>query len=203
MKLYHSTTSPFVRKVMVSAIELGLADRIEMVPAKVSPIVRTSPVIADNPLGKLPTMISDDGMVLYDSRVISEHLDALAGGHRLFPAPGPARWQALTDQAIADGMTDAALLERYETTLRPRELLWPEWRDGQHDKIVKALDRMEQMAEGFAPRVDIGTIATACGLAYLDFRFPDLGWREGRPQLAAWFAGFAARPSMAATVPHG
>ena len=95
MKLYHSTTSPYVRKVMVSAIELGLADRIETVPAKVSPIVRTSPVIADNPLGKLPTLIADDGMILFDSRVISEHLDALAGGGRLIPAAGPARWQAL------------------------------------------------------------------------------------------------------------
>ncbi len=203
MKLYHSTTSPYVRKVMVAAIELGLTDRIEQVPARVSPIVRTNPVIADNPLGKLPTLIADDGMILFDSRVIAEHLDALAGGGRLIPAAGPARWQALTEQALADGMLDAALLERYETTLRPPALLWPEWRDGQHDKVVKALDRMEQTAPGFAVRVDIGTIATACALAYLDFRFPDLGWRTGRPQLAAWFAAFAERPSMAATAPHG
>lgn len=202
MKLYHSTTSPFVRKVMVSAIELGLADRIETVPAKVSPVVRTSPVIADNPLGKLPTMIADDGMVLYDSRVICEYLDALAGGGRLFPPPGPTRWQALAEQAIADGMTDAALLERYETSLRPSDKLWPLWRDGQHDKVVKALDHMERNAAALSSRVDIGVIATACGLAYLDFRFVDFDWRTSRPNLAAWYAGFAARPSMAATGPH-
>ncbi len=203
MKLYHSTTSPFVRKVMISAIELGLADRIETVPAKVSPVVRTSPIIADNPLGKLPTMIADDGMVLYDSRVICEYLDGLAGGGRLFPPPGPARWQALAEQAIADGMTDAALLERYETSLRPADKLWPLWRDGQHDKVVKALDHMERTAHGREGRVDIGVIATACGLAYLDFRFVDFDWRTSRPNLAAWYTGFAARPSMAATVPHG
>jgi glutathione S-transferase len=202
MKLYHSATSPFVRKVMVSAIELGLADRIEVMPAKVSPVVRTGPVIADNPLGKLPTMIADDGMVLYDSRVICEHLDSLAGGGRLFPAPGPARWRALADQAIADGMTDAALLERYETSLRPADKLWPQWRDGQHDKVVKVLDAMERNASGYTRRVDIGVIATACGLAYLDFRFLDFDWRASRPNLAAWYARFAARPSMAATVPH-
>ena len=203
MKLYHSTTSPFVRKVMVSAIELGLADRIELVPAKVSPIVRTAPVIADNPLGKLPTLITDDGTVLYDSRVIAEYLDALAGGGRLFPAEGAARWRALADQALADGMTDAALLERYETALRPAEMMWPVWRDGQHDKVVKTLDWLESTAAGLAARLDIGTIAIACGLSYLDFRFPDSGWREDRPLLSEWYAGFAARPSMTATVPHG
>ena len=202
MKLHHSTTSPFVRKVMVAAIELGLADRIEKMPAKVSPIVRTSPVIADNPLGKLPTLIADDGMVLFDSRVICEYLDTLAGGGRILPAPGPARWRALTEQALADGMTDAALLERYETTLRPAEKMWPQWRDGQHDKVVKALDRLELTAADFGARVDIGTIAAACALSYLDFRFPDLGWRQQRPRLAAWLTMFAARPSMAATVPR-
>ena len=203
MKLYHSTTSPFVRKVMVSAIELGLADRIEAIPAKVSPIVRTAPVIADNPLGKVPTLIADDGTVLFDSRVIAEYLDALAGGGKLCPATGPARWRALADQALADGMLDAALLERYEVSLRPSEKMWPEWRDGQHDKVEKSLDRMERDAGGFASRVDIGTIAIACALAYLDFRFPDLGWREPRPRLAEWYAAFAARPAMTATAPRG
>ncbi len=201
MKLHHTTTSPYVRKVMVAAIELGLEDRIETVPGKVSPVVRTSPVIADNPLGKVPTLITDDGMVLYDSRVISEYLDGLAGG-KLFPAPGPARWRALTGQALADGMLDAAVLERYETSLRPPEKMWPTWRDGQHDKVIKSLERMQRDAAGFAGRVDIGTIAIACALGYLDFRFADLGWRDGRPELAAWFAGFAERPSMAATAPH-
>ncbi len=135
--------------------------------------------------------------------MISEYLDALAGGGRLIPASGPARWQALTEQALADGMLDAALLERYETSLRPSDLLWPAWRDGQHDKVMKALDRMEQTATGFARRVDIGTIATGCAVGYLDFRYPDLGWRDTRPRLAAWFAAFNARPAMVATLPKG
>ena len=202
MKLYHSTTSPFVRKVMVSAIELGLADRIEKVSAKVSPVVRTSPVIADNPLGKVPTLITDDGAILFDSRVICEYLDALAGGGRLLPASGAARWQALTEQALADGMSDAALLERYETASRPADKLWPAWRNGQHDKVEKGLDRLERMAAGFGNRIDVGTIAVACTLGYIDFRFADLGWRTHRPALADWSATFAARPAMTATALH-
>jgi glutathione S-transferase len=202
MKLYHSTTSPFVRKVMVSAIELGLAERIEKVSAKVSPVVRTSPVIADNPLGKVPTLITDDGTILFDSRVICEYLDALAGGGRLFPASGAARWQVLTEQALADGISEAALLKRYETASRPADKLWPAWRDGQHDKVEKGLDRLEHMVPGFGGRIDIGTIAVACALGYIDFRFADLGWRTHRPALANWSATFAARPSMAATGLH-
>ncbi len=113
----------------------------------------------------------------------------------------PARWQALTEQSLADGMTDAALLERYETTLRPPALMWPEWRDGQHDKVVKSLDRLERTAADLAERVDIGTISIGCALGYLDFRFADLGWRDARPRLAAWYAAFAKRPAMAATAP--
>jgi glutathione S-transferase len=186
---------------MVSAIELGLDGQIEKIPAQVSPIKRTAPVIADNPLGKVPTLIDDDGNAMFDSRVICEYLDSVAGGGRLFPAPGAARWRALTEQSLADGMTDAALLERYETTLRPPALMWPEWRDGQHDKVVKSLDRLERTAADLAERVDIGTISIGCALAYLDFRFADLGWRDARPRLAAWYATFAKRPAMAATEP--
>ena len=198
MKLYHSTTSPFVRKVMVSAIELGLADRIEKVPGKASPVARSTPVGQDNPLAKVPTLVTDDGTVLFDSRVICEYLDSVGGG-RLFPAAGAARWQALTDQALADGMTEAALLQVYEVRLRPADKQSPSWRDGQHDKVERGLDRLEQSASHFGDPVDIGTIAVACALSYLDFRFPDLAWSTRHPTLAGWYATFAARPSMAAT----
>ena len=202
MKLYHSTTSPFVRKVMVSAIELGLADRIEKVPGKASPVARNTPVSADNPLAKVPTLVADDGAVLFDSRVICEYLDALGGGGRLFPTSGAARWQALTEQALADGMTDAALLQIYEVRLRPADKQSSSWRDGQHDKVERGLDRLEQTAAQLADRVDIGTITVACALGYLDFRFADLAWRTRRPTLAGWYATFAARPSMTATALH-
>ena len=202
MKLYYSTTSPYVRKVTVCAIELGLDGEIEKMPTRVSPVDRTSPVIADNPIGKVPTLIGREGAPIYDSRVICEYLDALAGGGRLFPT-GPQRWRALTEQALADGVLDAALLARYETNTRPAALLWPEWRAGQLDKVTKGLDRLETSTRGFGKRMDIGTIAIGAAIGYLDFRFADLGWRKTRPQLAAWQAEFDARPSMAATRPHG
>ena len=201
MKLYHSTTSPFVRKVMVTAIELGLDGEIEKIASQVSPTKRTAPVIADNPLGQVPTLIGRDGIPIHDSRVICEYLDALAGGGRIFPVTGPARWRALTEQSMADGMTSAALLVRYETTARPAEFLWTDWRDGQNDKVAKTLDRLESTAADLAGRFDIGTIAIGCALGYLDFRFPDLGWRGSHPRLAAWLDTFASRPSMAATAP--
>ncbi len=203
MKLYHSSTSPFVRKVMVSAIELGLDGEIEKTNTSVNPINRNAMVIADNPLGQVPTLISRDGLAIHDSRVICEYLDHLAGGGRLFPKASPERWQALTEQSLSDGMTDAALLQRYEMTLRPEPLRWSDWASGQNDKVVKSLDRLEAMAAGFASRVDIGTITVGCGLGYLDFRFPDLGWRNGRARLADWYAGFAERPAMVATAPKG
>ena len=202
MRLYYSTTSPYVRKVVVCAIELGLDGEIERVPTKVSPVDRTSPVIEQNPIGKVPTLVGRDGAVLYDSRVICEYLDSLAGGGRMFPA-GAARWRALTEQALADAILDAALLVRYETTLRPKELSWNAWRDGQMDKVSKGLDRLERDAAGFGSRFDIGTVAIGAALGYLDFRLPDIGWRTARPRLAAWQAAFDARPSMAATRPQG
>jgi glutathione S-transferase len=201
MKLYLSTTSPFVRKVMASAIELGLADRIEKMPTKVSPVVRTSPVIAQNPIGKVPTLVTDEGDVLFDSRVICEYLDAEAGGGRIIPKAGKARWRALTDQALADAIQDAGLLARYESTLRPQPLHWQDWHAGQMDKVAKGLDRLEAAAAGLDGRVDIGTIAIGCCLGYLDFRYGNLEWRKTRPQLAAWAASFMARASMKDTVP--
>lgn len=202
MKLLASPTSPFARKVLVAAIELGLDSRIERTDAAVSPTNRNQTVIAHNPLGQVPTLVADDGVVLYDSRVIAEYLDHLAGGGRVFPVPGPARWRALTEQALADGIIDAALLARYETASRPAMLLWEDWRTGQLDKVQKGLERLERQVGDLGSRIDIGTISVACALGYLDLRFADLDWRSAAPRLAAWFATFAARPSMKATEPR-
>lgn len=195
MKLFHSPTSPFVRKVMVVAHELGLAERIETLPSAVHPVMRDARVLAAHPLAQVPTLVVDGGSAIADSRVICEYLDALAG-HRLFPGDGAARWSALNLQSTADAVIDAALLIRYELTARPESERSQAWMDGQGAKIVSALDWFETQRLG---AVDIGTIALACALAYLDLRFGDLGWREGRPALAAWFATFDERPSMRAT----
>jgi glutathione S-transferase len=200
MKVYFSPASPFVRKVMVCAAELGLA--IERLPSGAHPVNRDRTIVADNPLGQVPTFLADDGTVLYDSRVICEYLDGLAGGGRLFPASGPARWRALVEQGLGDGLLDAALLARYEGAVRPAERQWEDWRAGQMDKVRCALDRMQEWAPGLGDRVDIGTITLGCALGYLDFRFPDQGWRDGRGALAGWFERFGARPSMAGTRPQ-
>jgi glutathione S-transferase len=199
MKIYFSPASPYVRKVMVVAHELGLADRIERLPSAAGPVQRDGTIRQHNPLGQVPTFFADDGTVLYDSRVICEYLDDLGGGG--FFGSGAVRWRNLTDAALGDGLLGAALLARYEAVLRPEPLRWSDWSRGQLEKVTDAVDRME--ATELGPRLDIGTVTLACGLGYLDFRFPDLDWRAGRPRVAAWYAEFARRPSMTATAPAG
>lgn len=200
MKLFHSHSSPFVRKVMVVAHELGLAERLELLPSAVHPVKRDRSVLAQHPLAQVPTLILDTGESLADSRVICEYLDAEAGG-RLFPAQGPARWRALNEQSTADGVLDAALLIRYELTARPESERSAAWIEGQTAKIESALAWFEEGADERAERVDIGTIALACALGYLDLRFSDIAWRDDAPDLAAWFARFEERASMTATRP--
>ena len=200
MQLFHAATSPFVRKCLVTAHELGLAGRIERVSAAPHPVNRDQSVVAHNPLGKIPTLVTDDGAILYDSRVICEYLDVLAGG-QLFPHAGSARWTALAQQALGDGLMDAAVLVRYETFARPESLRWQEWIAGQREKLTAGLAAIERHAEQFGSRVDIGTITLGCALGYLDLRMADLAWRDRHPATAAWFAGFGDRPSMIATRP--
>lgn len=201
MKLYHSPASPFVRKALVAAHELGLADAIEIVPVAMTPVKSVPALNDENPLGKIPALVLDDGTALYDSPVICEYLDTRHDGPRLFPAEGPERWTALRRQALADGLLDAAILCRYETFLRPEERQWTDWIEGQRSKFRRALDALEGEAEDFGDTVDIGTVSAGCAADYLDFRSLDDGWREGRPRLSAWLEGFAARPSMQATRP--
>lgn len=201
MKLLYSPASPYARKVLVLAHETGLIDRIAVTVAGASPTGPAPEVAAHNPLGKIPALVLEDGTALYDSRVICEYLDGLSAGPRLFPE-GPARWDALTRQALADGLLDAALLTRYERVLRPEAQRWAAWEAGQVAKITAALDRFEALVADM-PVLDIGTVAMACALGYLDLRFPDPAWRAGRPATAAWSAVFEGRPSMVATIPKG
>ena len=132
--------------------------------------------------------------------MICEYLDGLHDGSRMFPESGEARWTALRRQALADGILDAAVNTRYETFLRPEQFRWSDWVEGQMQKVRRSLDALE--AEPLGETVDIGTISVACALGYLDFRYPDEGWRETRPKLAAWFEMFSARPSMSETRPE-
>lgn len=198
MKLYFSVTSPYARKCMVAAHELGVADRIQLLPAAAHPVNRDATLVAANPLGKVPTFVTDEGLVLYDSRVICEWLDARFGP-RLLPAAGDARWRTLVLQSLADGVLDAALLVRYEEAVRPEALRWADWRNGQMDKIHTSLLSLDQAPQQLQGRVDLGTLALGCALGYLDLRFDAWGWRQRYPQVAAWAADFMQRPSLKAS----
>jgi glutathione S-transferase len=200
MKIYHSPLSPYVRKCMVLAMELGLADRIEIIPGAANPITRDQNIVAQNPLGKVPTLVTDEGLALYDSRVICEYLNDLGQG-KLIPASGAVRWQVLAEQSLGDGMLDAALLARYENAMRPEALRWSEWTSGQLEKVHSGLAVIEANAAKWGETFDLGKITLACALGYLDLRFPTIDWRKQYPQAAAWFAKLNARASMQATVP--
>jgi glutathione S-transferase len=207
MKLRFSPTSPFVRKVCVVAFETGLEQRLERMPTAVAPTKRNDEVARENPLVKIPALTTDDGLVIYDSCVICEYLDTLHQGPRLFPAAGPARWVALRQQALGDGMLDAAILGRYEA-LRPKDFQWQDWIDAQLRKVRGALSALEMeceagtlapVAAGAAPT--IGQITIGCALGYLDFRYPGEVWRERHKRLDAWYHDFAQRPAMRQSEP--
>ena len=201
MRLYHSPTTPFGRKVMVALMETGQAGDVEVVTVAGTPMdVGTMPV-AQNPLGKIPALELDEGPALYDSRVICEYLIDLGKGASLLPASGAARWRVLTEQAMGDGMLDAALLARYEGAMRPEPLRWADWTRGQMEKIHSGLAVVNASAAGWGDAFDLGKITVACTLGYLDFRFASFDWRSQYPAAAAWFAKINARPSLQATLP--
>ncbi len=198
MKLRYSPLSPFVRKVTVTLVETGLEDKVERIPTDVwDP---ETDIAKDNPLGKIPTLITDDGKALYDSPVICEYLDGLHDGDKLFPASGQARWQALRLQALGDGMSEAGV-QRLLETRRPEEVQYEKWIARQTATVLRAMDALESEVDGLEGPLSIGQVAVGCSVGWLDFRFPDLGWRQDRPGLAEWFEGFSERPSMTATVP--
>ncbi len=201
MKLIHSPTSPYVRKVVVTLHEVGLADRVTLAPVQTTPMASHPDAVAANPLGKVPALERPDGPTLFDSRVITRYLDSLHDGRKLYP-DGPAQWSTLTLEALGDGVLDAGVSATYEWRLRPDEMQYAPWIAAQRGKIARALDALEgRWLAHLAGPLDAGAISVACALGYLDFRFGDMGWREGRPQLAAWHAKFAERESWKATVP--
>ena len=200
MLLHWSPRSPFVRKVMIVAHELGLAERVKTVRTVVAASTPSLELMKENPQSRLPTMRLADGTVIYDSRVICEYLDQLQGG-KLFPKTYPARLTALRWQALGDGMLDTLLSWRGEQ-LRPSERRSGKHIDAWKVKTITSIDELESEADALtAMPFSIGQIGIGCALGYLDFRFAELAWRTGRPKLATWHGTFVARPSVRATEP--
>ena len=201
MLLHWSPRSPYVRKVMIAAHELGLGDRIETTRTVVGGTTPHRDLMRQNPLGKIPTLVLEDGTILYDSAVIIEYLDTLHTGPKLYPASGAERWTALRRHALGQGMLDAALAclgERF----RPVERQSPPHMELWQAKLRASVDALEQEADALAASgFTIGHLAIGVALSYLDFRFSDMAWREERARLAAWHAGFDARPSVRANLP--
>ena len=199
MQLYTNGATPFGRKVSVVLHEAGRADEVETLHATGTAIDPSQMPVGLNPLGKIPVLVRDEGPALFDSRVICRYLDDLYG-LKLYPAS--RLWETLTLEALADGILDAALLMVTEARVRPEELRHAPWVDAQWGKIARALDAAEAgwMTQLTGP-LTMGHIAMGCALGYLDLRHADRRWRTGRPLLEKWEAGFAERPSMAATRP--
>ncbi len=198
MQLRYSPTSPFVRKVMVLAVETGLESSLERIEVDTfnPEDVRNSP----NPLGKVPCLITDDGEVLFDSPVILEYLDRRHDGPPLLAADGPERWTALRRQALADGILESAVLIFVEALRKP-ERRSAGWIAHNKAAIDRAIDALEGEAADLAGPFDIGTIAIAVALAFVDQTFPEDDWRGGHAALARWFEEVNARPSMRRTAP--
>ena len=199
MKLYSHPASPFGRKCKIVAHELGLKLEIVVVAARDDEELRKI-----NPLKKIPILVLDDGSSLFDSRVICEYLNEMGGG-KFFPGmtvwrPTSGRWKALGLQALADGIMDAGVLGRGEI-LRPAGEKSEKFIALQKTKLNNSMDALEKEADSFGEGIDIGLIAVAAALGYMDFRYASENWRSTRPKLARWYDRFAQRPSMQTTVP--
>jgi glutathione S-transferase len=199
MQLIDSPASPFCRKVKVVLHEAGLAGDVDIVQVVNSPLAPDGQAAANNPLGKIPSLIRADGPAIYDSRVICRFLDAKSGAG-LYPES--RIWETLTLEATGDGIMDAAVLMVYEVRHREENHRNAAWVEAQWTKVARALDAIEsRWMSHLHGRLDAGQISVACALGYLDFRHGDRDWRKTHPALAAWYQTFAARPSMEATVP--
>ena len=198
MKLYYSPTSPFVRKINVFAIEAGLDKKIEWV--KTNPWQVEDILTAENPLSQVPTLITDDEMVIYDSSVICEYLDSLHSGEKLIPLHGAPRWKALRLQALGDGILNAGIL-RFLEKKRPADKQFTDWDTTQKQSVERSLDYLESTVSDWGEEINIGVLSIACVLGWLDFRFADEDWRKNRSKLTAWFDLFSKRQSMIQTMP--
>ena len=198
MKLHWSPKSPYVRKVMICAHEVGLVERLELVRSVAAMLKPNERLMQDNPLSKIPTLVLEDGFTLFDSVVICEYLDDLGGGS-LFPRAGSDKWQALRWHAFGDGLLDALILWRNE---RERETPLTSLIDAFELKTVAALRQLDDEAQALNETpFSIGHIALGCALGYLDYRFDAFGWRSKAPRLAEWHAEVRTRASFQYTEP--
>ena len=202
MKLFYSPASPYARKVRVVAIELGLGDRLALETTDVSP-GKPNRAYAEtrNPLRKIPALEADDGSTIYDSTVICEYLDQLAGGGMLFPREPSLRWRVLTNHALAQGMCDAAILFRYEVAIRPEPQRWSTWLEDQWDRIESGLKWFDQNSAELSEPLNVAHLALGCLLGYIEFRMPDRPWRTRFPHVRDWFERIERRPSFQQTRP--
>ncbi len=184
--------------VRVVAHETGQADDIQAEVAAVLPIERHEAISSANPLGRIPALVTDEGQGIFDSRVICAYLADRAGNGDIHPS---TNFRIMTMFALAQGLCDTAVNLRYETGLRPESLQWDEWIARQNERISAVLDDLEANWQSELTDVHVGSIGVAVALGYLDFRYPDLGWREGRPNMTAFYDSFSQRPSMQATTP--
>ena len=196
MKIAYSPNSPYVRKAMACAILRGLTIEQWTIPSS------DSQVMAINPLAKVPTLVTDDGVSLFDSPVICEYLDSVGSAPKLFPPAGPARWNALRQQALGDGILDACQPRRREIAL-PQDDGRKEYIATQRGKVDRSIVALEAEAGKLGALTTIGEVTIACALGYLDFRYANEPWRPAAPKLTAWYAKVAALPAIAQTAPPG
>ncbi|WP_298969578.1 glutathione S-transferase [uncultured Roseobacter sp.] len=200
MKLFHSSASPFVRKVVVLLHELDKADDVELLDVASTAFASDDALAASNPLAKLPSLVRDNGTTLYDSRVITAFLNDLYGGN-MYPT-GTSRWETLTLEATGDGIMDAAVSMSYEARLRPAEMQYGDWIEAQWAKVARAVSVLNaRWMSHLSGPMDMGHISVGCALSYVDFRHGARNWRKGNEALAAWHAEFDSRASMHATKP--
>jgi len=198
MKLHWSPKSPYVRKVMICAQELGLTDRMELIRSVAAMLKPNERLMRDNPLSKIPTLVLEDGFTLFDSVVICEYLNDLGAGS-LFPRQGADKWQALRWHALGDGLLDVLILWRNE---REREIPLTALVDAFELKTLAVLKQLEDEAQALNETAfSIGHVTVGCALGYMDYRFDALGWRGIAPRLAEWYAETSSRPSFQHTEP--
>jgi glutathione S-transferase len=192
MILRSTPSSPFARKVRIAVAVLGMADKIAVQETDLNDPADS--IRKQNPLGKIPALVLNDGATLYDSRVILDYLDHLAGGGRIIPRDAPARYDALRLQALCDGALDASVLIVYEGRYRKENQRVQAWVDRQADKVKRTLDALEATPPPLDALPNVGQIALACLLGYCDLRFAG-DWRKTHPKLVAWLDKFAEQVS--------
>lgn len=201
MKLYTAPATPFGRTVEMTAHEIGVHGDLEIVATVVAPTKDNAAYQAKAPLRKIPALELADGGVITDSPVICEFLAQTAGNTALFASGTTNEWPVKASYAIARGIAEVAVALRYETFLRPEALRWDQWIADQRGKLLAGVDHFARHVPPISDTVTIADISLAASLGYLDFRFGSLKWREGRAELAQWFAAMEGREAFRATKP--